>query len=154
MAAITRIEFGPLLAAAALTCVFAVQPARAQTPICLSPASVPGLLVSSISNQVEFTPTPGAEICDQIASAEVKGCIKAVQNAAKCNDALNAVDAKVKNADCSTLADPSDQKACSSSVDAELASLTEANKTAAATGKQACPNLSPSVVALCLGDMF
>jgi len=154
MRAITRIGFGPLLAAAALACVFAPQPARAQVPICHSPSSVPGELLSSIALLVDFSPTPGPELCDKIASAEVKGCIKAVQNAAKCNDVLNNANAKAASADCSTLADPSDQKSCSDGVQAELSSLTESIKNAAAAGTQACADLSSSVLALCLGDMF
>jgi len=154
MRAFTRIGFGPLLAAAALACVFAAQPARAQVDICHWPADVPGELLSSIANRVDFAEGASQGLCDQIANAELKGCNKAVQNAAKCTDTLNGANAKAEDGVCSTLEDPSDQQACSNDVQAELDARTTDVKNAAASGLQSCLDLKSSVRALCLGDPF
>ena len=74
----------------------------------------------------EFPEDPDTALCDSIASAEVKGCSKAVDDAARCNDAVNAADATAGNAICSTFVDPSEAAACSSNVQSELAAQKEA----------------------------
>lgn len=100
----------------------------------------------------EFPEDPTPEVCDPIASAEVKGCSKAVSDAAKCNDAVSNANATAENAICSTFADPSEGAACSSGVQSALAAQKTAIQNAAAAGRQACLDLTDSVRSLCLGD--
>lgn len=153
MRTITRIGFGALGAAMALACLLAAQTAQAQVPICLWPASVPAELRNSIATKVVITPSPGPDLCAEIASAEVKACSKAVQIAAACNDILNNTYATAYDANCSTLPDASAQQACSDSVQAELAALSTNVRDAASAGSQTCLDMQPTIYTLCVGAM-
>jgi hypothetical protein len=173
MRAITRIGALALLAVAAAACLLAAPAARAAVAICQSPADVPTQLLTSINtcfnckvatppacpaNQhqacYEFPDNPTEPICDQIADAEVKACLKAVDDAASCNDALNTANATAETATCQTLPDPGDQKTCADDVATELAALSQSVQSAVTTGQQACKDLRSSVRATCLGTTF
>lgn len=121
-----------------------------QTPC--PPAVFPPTEIWTRSQCYEFPEDPTTQVCDAIASAEVKGCTKAVADAAKCNDAVNTANATAESAICSTFVDPSEGAACLNDVQSALAAQKTAVKNAAAAGRQACVDLTSSVSALCLGD--
>lgn len=102
----------------------------------------------------DFPEAPTTQICDGIASAETRGCTRAVADAARCNDAVNTANATAQTAVCSTFADPSEGAACASDVQADLAAQTANVRNAAAAGRQACQDLTGSVRSLCLGVPF
>jgi hypothetical protein len=118
------------------------------------PAVIPPGQIWTRAQCYDFPEDPTPEVCDGIASAEVRGCRRAVADSAKCNDALSAANATAETAICSTFADPSEGDACANAVKAELASMRTAIRNASATGRQTCQDLTASVHALCLGDPF
>jgi hypothetical protein len=118
------------------------------------PAVIPPREIWTRAQCYDFPEAPTAEVCDGIASAEVRGCRRAVADSARCNDALSAANATAETAICSTFADPSEGEACADAVNSELASMRTAIRNAAAAGRQACLDLTSSVRALCLGDPF
>jgi len=138
---------------AAFACVMLAPSAHAQSaPLCRDPSSVPNAVYSAVVNRLDFTPSPGEDLCNQIASSEAKGCAKAVQDEAKCNNAVAAADAAAATGVCQTFVDPSEEKACLSDVKSDLAARNQQVKEAAAQGKAGCADLTNAIFNWCLGD--
>lgn len=100
----------------------------------------------------EFPEDPTTQVCDGIARAEVRGCTRAVADAARCNDAVSAANATAETAICSTFSDPAEGAACANDVKSALAARRTEIRNAASAGRQTCQDLTASVRTLCLGD--